>query len=264
MWIAGSALLGCAKQICPAGDLACLTDSLQLFATDTGRLKLYPVDTELLKAAQIASLGDGGSNANQALRITRFSGTAGQLLTLDSGGGGGDFTVDWTDPMSCRPALCMAPCPKNARCLSSSRCGPPVRDGLASGSSSYRVEFAKQPAEAVELNFVLSAVSAAGCPEDVTAAILAGEALIGAPLVIAVTLPVPGGGSGAAADGGGGTGCAVTRAQCCSNGASLCGVPRSTCDECPAGTRKGIVCEAGSPCNTQGGFTAGSRLCHCD
>src|SRR5438128_6645209 len=50
---------------------------------------------------------------------------------------------------------------------------------------------------------------------------------------------------------------------CCSDGASLCGVSAATCDECPAGTTKGIICAAGAACNTMGGFAPGSRLCHC-
>lgn len=71
--------------------------------------------------------------------------------------------------------------------------------------------------------------------------------------------PASGGGAG----GGTGGSCTVTREECCGGGASLCGVPPSSCDGCPDGTRKGVLCAAGSPCNTSGGFSAGSRLCHC-
>lgn len=50
--------------------------------------------------------------------------------------------------------------------------------------------------------------------------------------------------------------------QCCGGGHSGgCGIV-SSCG-CPSGTRDGGICAAGRPCNTQGGFTAGSRMCWC-
>ena len=265
-------LAGC-KPTCPAGDVACLVATLNLrdvsadFTAEGAKLKLTDVPTEILIAAQAGTTADGGSKANRALDFTTVS-----APTFDTNVDYGLVFFTFADPLGCRPAVCFTPCPKNAKCLGTSRCTPPLRDGLTSGSGWFRAEFASQPAEPTDFSYSITPVAAEGCPADVLTRLEAGESVsVGFSDRVAILLPGPGatsgsgGGAGGSGGGGGATSsCTVTREQCCMNGASLCGVSPGACDACPAGTQRGVICAAGSPCNTTGGITAGSRICHCN
>lgn len=59
--------------------------------------------------------------------------------------------------------------------------------------------------------------------------------------------------------------CSVSLQECCggSGPGSFCGVPTSTCDSCPTGTRKGVICTANAPCHTTAGVNVGARICEC-
>lgn len=274
-WIvvaAGIGLAGCGgKPTCPADDLNCLTDSLLLSDVDDDlnetKVTLVGINTERFAAAQEVDLADGGANQSRALALK----TA-RELSFDTSEDYEVLFLTWTDPLGCRPALCFTHCPKNVRCLGTTRCGPSIRDGLQSGSSFHRVEYAKAPEGRAEFGLAITPVSAEGCPEDVTGLIEADAPglLMGSSFFVDVVVPGKndepagaGGGAGGGGGSGGGGACSISFSQCCSDGASLCGVSPASCDDCPTGTRKGILCTAGSPCNTSGGIAVGSRICHC-
>lgn len=269
------AVAGC-KPTCKAGDLECLVKTLQVsditadVSSEGPKLELFPIDTARLGEVQTRSTSPGGTNANAGLSLE-----ANTTLDFETSVDFGVLFFTFQDAMGCRPALCFTPCPKGVRCLSGSSCTPSVRDGLRSGSGFHRVEYGSQPATELSFELLVTPVSAPDCPANVIQALTDGTARVGLSSVAKVNIPgadgtgVPsgtgggGGGSGGGTGSGGGAGsCSVTFTQCCSNNATLCGVDPALCDGCPAGTRQGIICTAGSPCNS-GGISAGSRLCHC-
>lgn len=100
---------------------------------------------------------------------------------------------------------------------------------------------------------------------------LGGALLIGGLVAGAAALAgAAGSGAGGSSSGGGGgssSSCTATYSQCCSRaGSGYCGISPSiqpTSCGCPSPARSGGICNAGSPCNTSGGISAGSLICNC-
>lgn len=215
--VLGSVLLACSsKPTCPAGDLECLTDSLVVSDVDSSddnakRQQLKVVNTEAFFAARDRQLADGGANQFKVLKLE-----ANGSLTFESGEDHGVLLAVWSDPMGCRPALCFTPCPKNARCLGSTRCGPMLADGLTSGSTFHRIEYAKAPAAAAGFDLGVTPVSAQGCPGDVTTLIESDAAALRVGETWKVSVTIPGtGGAGGGSGGGSGGGCLQASTRVC-------------------------------------------------
>lgn len=266
------ALAAC-KPTCKAGDLECLAKTLRVsditadVSGEGTRLELFAMDTVRLGEVQQRSTSAGGTNASAGLSLE-----ANTTLDFETSVDFGVLFFIFQDSQGCRPALCFTPCPKGVRCLTGSSCTPSVRDGLRSGTGFHRVEYGSQPATELSFELLITPVSAPDCPANVTQALTDGTARVGLSSLAKVNIPgadgtgLPSGtgGGGGGTGGGSGGSCSITFTQCCStSNTSLCGVDPATCDACPAGTRQGIICAAGSPCNTSGGISAGSRLCHC-
>ncbi len=202
-------LPGC-KPTC--ADLVCLSRSLEL-SDITGdvsgagtKLQLSTVATTRFADEQSLDNADGGANADDGLSLT-----VSPQLRFETSAAFDVLFFTFTDPLACRPALCMTACPRNLQCLGSTRCTPTLRDGLRSGSGFFRVEYSSQPASELSYELAVTPVSAPGCPVDVVPAIEDGTALVGPSGLIDVHfpgadgtgLPTGGGGGGAGATGGG-------------------------------------------------------------
>ena len=207
LWVlAASSMLGCGKPHCPPGDAACVFASMTVadFNGKGGDFIGGPPFTLIsVDPARLAALGspDGGASVkNISGPLTYSSSDQGELLGLD-----------WSDPSGCVPAFCMSACPKHVRCFAA-RCTPSVNDGRQLGRTLEWVKFEKPTEAPLDLDLDVFAVSAPGCPADISAALAAGTARVSAPTPVTVTVGVPdtgsGGSSGGATSGTSGGGCA--------------------------------------------------------
>ena len=150
---------------------------------------LVAVDVEKLESLALAARDGGcaGFNGPDA-----GAGGCGVLLaplyssaTFSGGGAAGALVgLDWIDPSGCRPAFCVSVCPKGAQCIGA-RCSPSINDGLGVAQTLHWVTYANAP-DGTDFDLRVIAVSAPGCPSDVSAAIdqgLAGLAF-SAPILI--------------------------------------------------------------------------------
>jgi hypothetical protein len=178
---------GCSKDTCKADDGACLLGSMTWsdFNDDPSSdslakpaQTLTPVDLAVLQQRAATAL-DGGLQLAPVSRSVSFN--AGDDL-------GGLVGLSWVDPLGCRPALCMSACPHGVRCTGA-RCAPSMRDGITSATTLHWVKFEKASDDPQDLDLQLFAVSAPGCPADVTAALAGTDALaIAGPITIALEL----------------------------------------------------------------------------
>ncbi len=224
-------ITGC-KPTCPPKDLECLVASLVVHdVTDDisepgTKLELSDVPTATLEADQADDNQAGGSNANGGVGL----GVLGQP-SFKTNDAEGILFFTFADPYGQRPRVCFTPCPKNARCLATSRCTSGLRDGLTSGSGWFRLGFASQPAEPPDFGYKITPVVD---PSGANA--ISGPGVVtGLSDTVRVNLPGPGntngtgGGSGAGGSGGGGTGAGG------GGGASGC-LTASTLNCTPAGS----------------------------
>lgn len=198
-WLVGilwlSACLPCPRS-CKSGDLGCALESMTWsdFGADGGNgiqgplQRLVDVDVRTLEAQALAA-PDGGLLLTPVASIATFSegGAAGALVGLE-----------WTDPSGCRPAFCMSACPKGAQCVGA-RCSPSIHDGVGRATTLHWVTYGAAP-DGSDFNLRLIAVSAPGCPADVSAAIDGGLPGLefSAPILIEMQIT----GQGVAATGG--------------------------------------------------------------
>jgi hypothetical protein len=204
--------------------------------------------------------------------------------------------LGFADPNGCTPSLCFSVCRQPLKCSSRAVCTKAIKDGETSGVWRSNLGFRTEPAQdVVSADLRVDVFSDPQCSPLPAGAGPNMGTRGGTGTSIPVTIKKgqtgcvggaggAGGGNDAAAQdasmpannndgavdgagaggaGGAGGSCSVTLAQCCGGGASLCAVPPASCDNCPPGTQKGIICAAGSPCNTMGGIAPGSRICNC-
>ena len=179
-------LSGC-KPTCPANDLECLVASMELW--DNGddlsqvgtKLELDDVSTARLVAEQDADNRVGGANANGDLSFT----VRGSPSFTDNVAVGEAFFT-FVDPFGQRPGVCFTPCPRNAKCLGTSRC---TRAGLKSGSGWFRIGFAKQPAEPPDFSYTITPAVAPNGGDFVPQLGSDAGAVVGLSDVIQINLP---------------------------------------------------------------------------
>lgn len=177
---------GCGKPHCPGGDVACVLGSMTVadFNGQSDNLfggpvqKLVAVDPARLET--LASADGGAAVKNLSGPLAFSSSDEGQILGLD-----------WIDPSGCLPAFCMSACPRRARCIAA-RCAPAVNDGRHQGRSLEWLHFEKPTEEPLDFDLHVFAVSAPGCPTDVSAALAAGTAaVVSLPAVAQVEVGAP-------------------------------------------------------------------------
>lgn len=210
--LAGS-LAACSKETCPDGDLACLTASVQWadFTTGAGDIYGTPEALATVDVSKLLALATEGG--------VHLSGDA--SLAYTQADDHGLVNLAWTDPLGCRPSFCLSHCPRGVRCSGQARCSPLRHDGTTSATTLHWVSYAKAPAADTAHDLQIIAVSAPGCPADVTALIAAGSTTlkVSPPLRLPVTWTL--GGSG-------GSVCAYWSCGSSSQCAAVMGAPSGT------------------------------------
>jgi hypothetical protein len=225
---------GCSST-CKAGDLSCALASMTWtnFGADGGNGITGPVQTlvavDPIKLDALASSAadggipcdtpDAGADAGPAvvcparLTLTPILST---ITFYESGSDGSLVGLEWTDPYGCLPAFCMSACPKGGECIGA-RCSPSIHDGIESSITLHWVTYNVPDGSDFDLRII--AVSAPGCPSDVSSAINTGAAglAFSAPILVEMQVTdqgIPsttstGTGSGSSGGSGGGAGSIV-------------------------------------------------------
>jgi hypothetical protein len=186
------------KESCPDGDLACLSAGVSWsdFVTGSGDIYGTPDALASVDVDKVLALP-----TTSTMRLTATS-----ALDFPEAGYHALLLLSWSDPLGCRPSFCLSQCPRGVRCIGSARCTALRADGRTSGNTQHWVSYEKAPATSTSYDLQIVAVSAPGCPSDLTAKIAAGEVTlkVSPPLRLPVTwtLPDTGGGGGTCAGGG--------------------------------------------------------------
>jgi hypothetical protein len=264
-WVlAALCFMGCGKPHCPAGDSACVFASMTI-ADFNGKGGDFiggpPFSLVSVDPARLAALAspDGGAS------VTNLSGP----LTYSSGDEGGLLGLDWNDPSGCVPAFCMSACPRHVRCFAA-RCTPSINDGRQLGRSLEWVKFEKPTEAPLDIDLDVFAVSAPGCPTDISAALAAGTARVSRPTPVQVTVGLPDTGSSGSS---GGTTTGTSGGSCASGGLEastiLCVPTNATTCDCQGAADRCISAQeyqqaVGRPlpasCNPAGGTNCFSSI----
>lgn len=188
--------VSCGKPTCPADDLECLFASFRIAdyrtAPDGPWEKLYRVDQRKLSSRA------GGADVTLSLVESE--------LVFDDSDDSAALGATWTDSAGCRPSLCFSACISKLSCFAYSRCTPARRDGLVTQTTAHWVEYEKAPSSNTGFEAQVIAVSAPGCPADLTALIEDPAQTLFVSEPAWVKFVIPGKGTQATGGGGGGAG----------------------------------------------------------
>lgn len=204
--------LGCGKDTCPAGDVGCVFGSMTVsdFLAGGGSSVGGPPETLTSIDPSVLSARVGAATS-KPIQLS----SASRSLTYSNAGDGAILGLQWTDPNGCRPAFCLSACPKGAQCIAT-RCAPSARDGINHGFTEDWVTYAKTAPAPLDFDLQVVAVSAPGCPEDLTAAIASATSQVTFSQVVSVPVTIDSGGGG-----GGGAGSSCCADWTC-NGSTQC------------------------------------------
>lgn len=186
--LVGSAALGVAacSSTCKSGDLTCALASMTWtdFGVDGGSNAGFEgpvqplVDVSISNLEALAGAGGGGCGSRDGgADAGPLPSCGGQLLlapvsspvVFDGTGPEGSLVgLEWTDPSGCLPAFCMSACPKGGQCIGA-RCSPSIHDGIGEATTLHWVTYNAPDGSDFTLRII--AVSAPGCPADVSTAI---------------------------------------------------------------------------------------------
>ena len=201
----------CGKPTCPADSIECVWDSFKIAdfttAPDGPWENLYEVDQDQLFARASAA----GDDAGVTLTLLEVE------MIHENSDDSSFLNALWTDKAGCRPSLCFSACRlSKLSCFAHSRCTPARRDGLVAHATAHWVEYGKAPTTETIFVEKVIAVSAPGCPADLSAALKDSTQTIfvSKPTWVKVIIPAKGappvgggaGGSGAGGGAGGGSG----------------------------------------------------------